>query len=132
MENIGRLTPDANLPIRDTRSLGIVSRKYCRCTLPETNIAPENGWNWNTIVSFWGPAYFQVQQMLVSGSVHHELAPCQVDAHNVVPVWAAWSPQYWQDRSPSLQIPTNHQSLPQSIKGRIIAHCGGMTPKLYP
>ena len=71
--------------------------------------------------------------MLVSGSVNHESARFfQVDAHNVVPVWAAWEPQYWQDRSPSPQITTNHQSLPPKIKGRIVAHCGGMTPKLYP
>ena len=29
-------------------------------TFPETNIAPENGWLEYILVSFWGPAYFQV------------------------------------------------------------------------
>ena len=28
--------------------------------------------DWNTIVSFWGPAYFQVGLLLVSGSVSHD------------------------------------------------------------
>ena len=42
-------------------------------TLPENKqLAPENGCNvWNTIVSFWGPAYVQVlicNWLLVSGS----------------------------------------------------------------
>ena len=29
------------------------------CSLPETNISPLKMDGWNTIVSFWGPAYFQ-------------------------------------------------------------------------
>ena len=42
-------------------------------SLPENKqLAPENGCNvWNTIVSFWGPAYVQVlicNWLLVSGS----------------------------------------------------------------
>ena len=42
------------------------------CTLSEANIAPENGCGWNTIVSFWGPAYFQGRLLLVSGRVNKE------------------------------------------------------------
>ena len=40
-------------------------------TLPETNIVPENEWleMVRILISFWGPAYFQVRLMLVLGSV---------------------------------------------------------------
>ena len=38
-------------------------------TLPETNIAPENGWLEYFLVSFWVSAYFQWLLLLVSGSV---------------------------------------------------------------
>ena len=38
-------------------------------TLSETNIALENLDGWNTIVSFWGPAYLQGLLLLVSGRV---------------------------------------------------------------
>ncbi len=35
---------------------------------------------WNTIFSFWGPAYFQVRLLLVSGSVcsHHHSSFCDI------------------------------------------------------
>ena len=36
-------------------------------TLPETNSSPLKMDGWNTIVSFWGPAYFQGLWLLVSG-----------------------------------------------------------------
>ncbi len=39
------------------------------CTLPETNSSHLKMDAWNTIVSFWGPAYFQGRLLLVSGSV---------------------------------------------------------------
>ena len=42
-----------------------------RETLPETNIfAPENGWDWNTILSFWvkRPIFRgKIGELLVSG-----------------------------------------------------------------
>ena len=40
-------------------------------TLPETNskFAPKNGWLEDDPASFWGPAYFQVRLLLVSGRV---------------------------------------------------------------
>ena len=38
-------------------------------TLPETNMAPENGWLEYFFVSFWVPAYFQGRLLLVSGRV---------------------------------------------------------------
>ena len=41
--------------------------------LPETNSSHLKMDGWNTIVSFWGPAYFQVRLLLVSGSVSYYL-----------------------------------------------------------
>ena len=45
--------------------------KYKKCwfTLPETNSSHLKMDGWNTIVSFWGPAYFQGRLLLVSGRV---------------------------------------------------------------
>ncbi len=40
-------------------------------TLPETNSSHLKMDGWNTIVSFWGPAYFQALWLLVLGSVSH-------------------------------------------------------------
>ncbi len=37
--------------------------------LPETNSSPLKMDGWNRIVSFWGPAYFQVRLLFVSASV---------------------------------------------------------------
>ena len=34
---------------------------YICITLPETNSSPLKMDGWNTIVSFWGPGYFQVR-----------------------------------------------------------------------
>ena len=38
-------------------------------TLPETNSSPLKMDGWNTIISYWGPAYFQGLLLLVSGRV---------------------------------------------------------------
>ncbi len=43
----------------------LVLIKISMTTLPETNMEPENG----LLNSFWGPAYFQVLLLLVSGGV---------------------------------------------------------------
>ena len=58
------------------------NKKYCSshlvinflgkvCTLPETNISHLKMDGWNTILSFWGPVYFQRSLLLVSGNVFH-------------------------------------------------------------
>ena len=39
---------------------GVIPLVKSRTTLPETNIAPENGWLEYFLVSFWDAAYFQV------------------------------------------------------------------------
>ena len=41
--------------------IGDMSAVFCVVTLPETNSSHPKMVGWNTIVSFWGPAYFQVQ-----------------------------------------------------------------------
>ena len=44
-------------------------------TLPETNIAPKNGWLEDFLVSFWDVANWQVLLLLVSGRVFLQIGP---------------------------------------------------------
>ena len=54
-------------------SSGMIERqlrwKQQKHTLPETNIAPENGWLEDYPASFWVWAYFQMLLLLVSEKV---------------------------------------------------------------
>ena len=44
--------------------------KKSRTTTPETNSSPLKMDGWKMILSFWGPAYFQVLLLLVSGKLN--------------------------------------------------------------
>ena len=51
-----------------TRKIIHLGKNQELITLPETKIAPENGWL-EDYLPFWGPVYFQGRLLLVSGSI---------------------------------------------------------------
>ena len=50
-------------------------------TLPETNIAPKNGWLEDFLVSFWDGATWQVLLLLVSWRVFLQIGPLDLDSN---------------------------------------------------
>ena len=56
-------------PREDGCSCGASQLMMWMDTLPETNSSPLKMDGWNTILSYWGPAYFQGRLLLVSRRV---------------------------------------------------------------
>ena len=74
--------------------------EFLRFTLPETNSSPLKTDGWNTILSNWGPAYFQVRTV-VSGRVH----PDSRNRHLVVREAKEMEETLWPSNTVLREIP---------------------------